>query len=75
MISWHLAHMMGEHKLRICRRCQRDGTQPCYGNVALQRNCSKSGFGHDRKICLLFGCAAGDLFEFQVSNQSKENLP
>jgi putative transcriptional regulator len=75
MIRCHLARMMGEHKLRIADVARETGLSRATVTLLYKETAQKVDLDTIEKICLLFGCAVGDLFELQVSNQSKENLP
>ena len=75
MIRCHLARMMGEHKLRIADVARKTGLSRATVTLLYKETAQKVDLDTIEKICLLFGCAVGDLFELQVSNQSKESLP
>lgn len=75
MIRCYLARMMGEHKLRIADIAREMGLSCVAVTLLYKETAQKVDLDTIETNSLLFGCAVGDFFELQVSNQSKGNLP
>lgn len=74
MIRCHLARMMGEHKLRIADVARETGLSRATVTLLYKETAQKVDLETIEKLCVLFGCAVGDLLERQASNQPKKDL-
>ena len=72
MIRCHLARMMGEHKMRIADVARETGLSRATVTLLYKETAQKVDLDTIEKICLLFGCDIGDLFELKANGTKAE---
>lgn len=73
MIRCHLARMMGEHKMRIADVARETGLSRATVTLLYKETAQKVDLEAIEKLCLLFECQVGDLFELQSILKTQEN--
>jgi len=73
MIRCHLARMMGEHKMRIADVARETGLSRATVTLLYKETAQKVDLEAIEKLCLLFECQVGDLFELQNVLKTQEN--
>lgn len=63
MIRCHLARMMGERKMRISDVVRDTGLSRVTVTLLYKETAQKVDLEAIEKLCTLFGCEVGDLFE------------
>ncbi|WP_053980721.1 helix-turn-helix domain-containing protein [Marinagarivorans algicola] len=63
MIRCHLARMMGEHKMRVADVSREAGLSRATVTMLYKETARKVDLEAIEKLCLLFECRVGDLFE------------
>lgn len=63
MIRCHLARMMGEHKMRIADVAREAGLSRATVTLLYKETAQKVDLEAIERLCLLFECQIGDLFE------------
>jgi len=63
MIRCHLARMMGEHKMRIADVARETGLSRATVTLLYKETAQKVDLEAIERLCLLFECQIGDLFE------------
>ena len=71
MIRCHLARMMGEYKMRIADVAREAGLSRATVTLLYKETVQKVDLETIEKLCLLFDCGVGDLFELQAQHQSR----
>lgn len=64
MIRCHLSTLMGRHKLKIADVARETGLNRSTVTALYRESASRIDVDAVNKLCRLFGCAVGDLFEF-----------
>lgn len=65
MIKCHLARLMGEHKLKIVDVARETGLNRNTVTLLYKETAQKVDLDAVDKLCALFQCDVGDLFEHQ----------
>ena len=73
MIRCHLARIMGEHKMRIADVARETGLSRATVTLLYKETAQKVDLEAIEKLCLLFECQVGDLFELQNVLKTQEN--
>lgn len=75
MIRCHLARMMGEKKLRIADVARETGLSRATVTLLYKETAQKVDLESIEKICRLFNCKVGELFELQSELESQQYKP
>lgn len=70
LIKCHLARLMGEHKLKIVDVARETGLNRNTVTLLYKETARKVDLGAVDKLCALFQCDVGDLFEYQEGENS-----
>lgn len=69
MIRCHLSRIMGEHKMKISDVARETGLNRSTITALYQENAARIEIEVVEKLCRLFNCRVGDLFEYVQSDQ------
>lgn len=64
MIRCHLSRLMGEHKLKIADVARETGLNRNTITLLYKETANRVDLDAVEKLCALFGCTVGDLFEY-----------
>lgn len=65
MIRCHLARLMGEHKMKITDVARETGLNRNTVSLLYKETAQRVDLDAMDRLCRLFGCEVGDLFEFR----------
>lgn len=65
MIRCHLARLMGEHKMKIADVARETGLNRNTVSLLYRETAQRVDLDAMDRLCKLFGCEVGDLFEFK----------
>lgn len=68
MIKCHLSRLMGEHKLKIADVARETGLHRNTVTLLYKETARRVELDAVEKLCALFGCEVGDLFEYVADN-------
>ena len=71
MIRCHLSRLMGEHKLKIADVARETGLNRNTVTLLYKETATRVDLDAVEKLCKLFNCVVGDLFEFVSEPQRK----
>ena len=69
MIRCHLSRVMGEHKMKISDVARQTGLNRSTITALYQESASRVDIEAIDKLCQLFNCEVGDLFEYVKSEE------
>ncbi|MDE2149945.1 MAG: helix-turn-helix transcriptional regulator [Gammaproteobacteria bacterium] len=72
MIKCHLSRMMGEHKMRVIDVARRTGIHRNMVNLLYRETASRVDLETVDKLCRLFNCGVGELFEYVPDEPPKK---
>lgn len=75
MIRCHLSTLMGRHKLKIADVARETGLNRSTVTALYRESASRVELEAVNKLCRLFGCTVGDLFEFIDGNHPAVEQP
>jgi len=73
MIRCHLSRLMGEHKLKIADVARETGLNRNTITLLYKETATRVDLDAVEKLCKLFKCAVGDLFEY--ASEPNRKLP
>jgi len=71
MIRCYLSRLMGEHKLKIADVARETGLNRNTVTLLYKETATRVDLDAVEKLCKLFNCAVGDLFEYASEPQRK----
>lgn len=69
MIKCHLSRMMGEHKMKIANVARETGLHRNTVTLLYNETANRVDIEAIDKLCQLFNCSVGDLFEFRKDDE------
>lgn len=69
MIRCHLSRIMGEHKMKISDVARDTGLNRSTITALYQENAARIEIDAVEKLCVLFNCQVGDIFEYVKSDK------
>lgn len=64
MLRCHLSRLMGEHKMKVIDVARATGLHRNTVTLLYQETATRIEIDAIEKLCALFNCAVGDLFEY-----------
>jgi putative transcriptional regulator len=74
VIRCHLARLMGEHKMKIVDVAQKTGLHRNTISLLYKETAARVDFETMDKLCELFNCEIGDIFEFSSITDKDSKL-
>lgn len=71
MIRCHLSRLMGERKLKIADVARETGLNRNTVTLLYKETATRVDLDAVDRLCALFGCAVGDLFEYLTPERPK----
>lgn len=71
MIRCHLSRLMGEHKLKIADVARETGLNRNTITLLYKETATRVDLDAVEKLCALFSCAVGELFEYSPNGRAK----
>lgn len=69
MIKCHLSRLMGEHKMKVIDVARETGLHRNTITLLYRETAERVELDTMERLCKLFGCRVGDLFEYVPSNE------
>lgn len=70
MVKCHLSRLMGEHKMKIADVARETGLHRNTITLLYDETAARVDLDAVNRLCKLFGCAVGDLFEYLPDAES-----
>ncbi len=71
MIRCHLSRLMGEHKMKIIDVARKTGLHRNTVTLLYKESAQRVDLETIDRLCRLFNCEVGDLFEFRAEGSSR----
>ena len=75
MIRCHLSRLMGEHKMKVIDVARKTGLHRNTITLLYNETAQKVDLETMNRLCGLFRCEVGDLFEFLEDDTNKKRRP
>ena len=75
MIKCHLSRLMGEKKMKVIDVARETGLHRNTITLLYRETAERVELDTMERLCRLFGCGVGDLFEFVAEDEAKVARP